>query len=109
MHEGLVDQMPVRFLKETANKSAPMYCHLYQQSYNFGELLSMWLSATICPVYKKGANDLPSNYRHVSLTAIPCKLLEHISCTNFWRHLNNQNIITNKQHGFRGGMSCKTQ
>ena len=86
-----------------------MYKHLFQQSYDNSELPSTWLTATICPVYKKGAKDLPSNYRPVSLTAIPCKLFEHIISSKIWEHLNHHNIITSKQHGFRGGMSCETQ
>ena len=44
-----------------------------------------------------------------SLTAIPCKLLEHIVFSKTWQHLNNNNIISSKQHGFRRGMSCETQ
>ena len=49
------------------------------------------------------------NYRPVSLTASPCKIMEHCVVSNIWPHLNKHSIITCKQHGFRRGMSCKTQ
>ena len=34
---------------------------------------------------------LASNYRPVSLTCIPCKLLEHIVCSNIMAHLDEHN------------------
>ena len=46
---------------------------------------------------------------HVSLTAIPCKIMEHWIVSNIWSHLNKHSIIMSKQHGFKRGMSCKTQ
>ena len=49
------------------------------------------------------------NYRPVSLTAIPCKIIEYCIVSYIWFHLNKQSIITSKQHGFRRDMLCKTQ
>ena len=43
-----------------------------------GEIPKEWLLANICPLFKKGNRALACNYRHVSLTCVPCKLLEHI-------------------------------
>jgi hypothetical protein len=106
---GGPDHIPARYLKENARELAPMYSHLFQQSYNHGQLPSTWTHATVCPIYKKGQRSLPENYRPVSLTAIPCKLFEHIIVSKVWEHLNAHNIITSKQHGFRSGMSCETQ
>ena len=48
-------------------------------------------------------------HRPVSLTAIPCKIMEHCIVSNIWSHLNKHSTITSKQHGFRRGMSCETQ
>ena len=106
---GGPDHIPARFLKETAREIAPMYSHLFQQSYNQGQLPKSWKHAVVCPIFKKGQKSLPENYRPVSLTAIPCKLMEHIIVSQVWSHLNKHNIITSKQHGFRSGMSCETQ
>ena len=44
------------------------------------------------------------NYRPVSLTCITCKLFEHILA-----HLEDHNILTDLQHGFRSGRSRETQ
>ena len=103
------DKLPARLLKETAHQIAPMCTHLFSQSYQHGLLPDSWTRSTVCPIFKKGNRSLPENYRPISLTAIPCKLFEHIIVSKIWDHLNKHNIITNRQHGFRKGMSCETQ
>ena len=35
--------------------------------------------------------------------------MEHILVRRMLRHFDNENIISDKQHGFRKGHSCKTQ
>ena len=40
---------------------------------------------------------------------ISCKTLEHIIHSNFMDHLENLNILTDYQHGFRKRRSCETQ
>jgi hypothetical protein len=106
---GGPDNLPARFLKENAKELAPMYQHLFAQSYNCGVLPKTWCEAIVCPIFKKGPKYLPENYRPVSLTAIPCKLLEHIIVSKVWEHLNKYDIISKVQHGFRSGLSCTTQ
>ena len=67
-----------------------------------------WKTANnVTPIHKKGPKDEPSNYRPISLTSIPCKMLEHI----LLHHLNKtlDSVLHNRQHGFRRGLSCETQ
>jgi hypothetical protein len=45
----------------------------------------------------------------VSLTCTLCKLAEHIVCSNIMSHLEEHNVITDKQHAFRKYHSCETQ
>ena len=85
-----------------------MFHHLFCQSYQHGTLPSHWTHALVCPIYEKCKKSDPVNYRPVSLTAIPCKIIEHCIVSNIWSHLNKHSIITSKQHGFRRGMSCET-
>ena len=65
----------------------PVFAHLFQQSIDTGEIPKEWSIANICPLFKKGDRSLARNYRPVSLTCIPCKLLEHIVCSNIMAHL----------------------
>ena len=45
----------------------------------------------------------------VSLTCVPCKLLEHIVCSNIMAHLDEHRLLPEKQHAFRKWHSCETQ
>ena len=65
--------------------------------------------ANICPLFKKGDRSLACNYRPVSLTCVPCKLLEHIVCSNIMAHLDEHKLLSEKQHAFRKWLSCETQ
>ena len=38
-----------------------------------------------------------------------CKILEHIIHSNINNHLCKDNILTDKQHGFRKSRSCERQ
>ena len=49
------------------------------------------------------------NYRPVSLTCVPCKLLEHIVCSNIMAHLDEHKLLSDRQHALRKGHSCETQ
>jgi hypothetical protein len=82
---------------------------IFQKSIDCGELPDDWLNANVAPVYKKGDVHKAENYRPVSLTSVTCKLLEHIICKHILTHLENYNILTSLNHGFRSGYSCETQ
>ena len=65
--------------------------------------------ATALPIYKKGDRALTCNYRPVSLTCVPCKLLEYIVCSNIMAHLDEYKLLSDRQHAFRKRHSCETQ
>ena len=58
------------------------------------------VGANICPLFKTGDRSLAHNYRHVSLTCIPCKLLEHNVCSNIMAHLDDRELLSDRQHAF---------
>ena len=71
------DELHPRVLKELATELGPVLAHLFQQSIDTGEIPKEWSLANICPLFKKSDRSLACNYRPVSLTCVPCKLLEH--------------------------------
>ncbi len=103
------DDISPKILKEAAEEIAPVLAQIFQESLDTGDLPEDWLLANISALYKKGDKAAPSNYRPVSLTSIPCKLLEHIVHSHISRHLEKHNILTPRQHGFRKHHSCVTQ
>ena len=103
------DELHPRVLKELATELGPVFAHLFQQSIDKGEIPKEWSLANICPLFKKGDRSLACNYRPVSLTCVPCKLLEHIVCSNIMAHLDEHRLLSEKQHAFRKWHSCETQ
>ena len=65
---------------------------------------SIWKSAVVVPIHKKGSVHSPGNYRPVSLTCVLCKLYETILREHILPYVID--IITDKQHGFVPGKSC---
>ena len=103
------DELHPRVLKELATELGPVLAHLFQQSIVTGEIPKEWSLANICPLFKKSDRSLACNYRPVSLTCVPCKLLEHIVCSNIMAHLDEYKLLSDRQHAFRKGHSCETQ
>ena len=103
------DDFHPRVLKELATELGPVFAHLFQQSVDTGEIPKEWSLANICPLFKKSDRSLACNYRPVSLTCVPCKLLEHIVCSNIMAHLDEYKLLSDRQHAFRKGHSCETQ
>ena len=103
------DLIACLLLKELAEELAPIYTDIFQCSINSSELPSIWKTANVVPIYKKGPVSEAGNYRLVSLTCIPCKLLEHILCTHIRSHLDQFGVLTPLNHGFRAKYSCDTQ
>ena len=103
------DEFYPRVLKELATELGPVFAHLFQQSIDTGEIPKEWSLANICPLFKKNDRSLACNYRPVSLTCVPCKLLEHIVCSNIMAHLDEYKLLSYRQHAFRKGHSCETQ
>ena len=74
-----------------------------------GEIPKELSLANMCPLFKKGDRSLACNYRPVSLTCVPCKLLEHIVCSNIKAHMDEHRLLSEKQHAFRKWHSFETQ
>ena len=85
-----------RILKELANGVGPIFAHLFQHSLDTGEIPKELLLANICPLFMKGDRALACNYRTVSLTCMPYKLLEHIVCSNIMAHLDEYQLWSDR-------------
>ncbi len=81
---------------------------LFNKSIRTGEIPEDWRKANVTPIFKKGTKGDPGNYRPVSLTSVPCKLLESIIKDKFLHHLLANNLIKDTHHGFMPGRSCAT-
>ena len=58
---------------------------------------------------QKGPHYLAVNYRPLSVTSVICQTTEHIMYSHIAEHLEMNNILTPRQHGFRRNYSCETK
>ena len=56
------DNLPARFLKEVAYEILPALSLIFQASLDQGTLPSIWKTAKVVPIYKKGNKSDPCNY-----------------------------------------------
>ena len=103
------DKLKPLLLRELREEIAPILKIIYERSLQTGKLPADWTRASVMPVFKKGDKSLASNYRPISLTCILCKVLEHILASNIAKHLDEQGLMYELQHGFREKRSCETQ
>ena len=92
-----------------AEQVAPLLQQKFHKSLDTGELPLDWHKADVSPTFNAGKRSDPANYRPVSLTSIPCKMLEHIVLTGIMRHLEKYKVLNDEQRGFRKGRSCETK
>jgi hypothetical protein len=74
-------------LKELREELAPALCALSNKSLSEGEIPGDWKRAVVTPLHKKGEKNSVKNNRPVSLTSIPCKIMESIVRDQLMTHL----------------------
>ena len=63
----------------------------------------------VTPLFKnKGLSDDLNNYRGISILPPVAKLFEKLIHKQILEYLNNNNIISDDQHGFRANHSCES-
>ncbi|CAM4576771.1 unnamed protein product, partial [Caretta caretta] len=102
------DVLHPRVLKELAGVIAEPLSITFENSWRSGELLDDWKKANVVPIFKKGKEEDPGNYRTVSLTSVSGKIMEHVLQETILKHLEERKVTRNSQHGFTKGKSCLT-
>ncbi|CAM4422942.1 unnamed protein product [Lepidochelys kempii] len=97
-----------RVLKELADVIAEPLAIIFENSWRLGEVPDDWKKANVVPVFKKGKKEDPGNYRPVSLTSVPGKIMEQVLRESILKHLEERKVIRNSQHEFTKGKSCLT-
>ena len=103
------DGIHSRIIKECKDSFSIVFKIIFNKSLQEGILPNQWKQANVKALFKKGKRTQCSNYRPVSLTSIVCKLFESIIRDRIVYFLEENQLISSHQHGFRSGHSCTTQ
>lgn len=104
-----VDLINTKFLKSTVVYSSIILCKIFQQTLDTSILPADWEVGKVVPLHKSGNKHTPNNFRPISLTSIPCKILEHVIFSHLVKFLEFNSFFSPTQHGFRKKFSCETQ
>ena len=102
------DGIPTRFLKDSIFVTVFYITIIINTSIVTGVYPCIWKLPLVDPNHKSGNTEDPSNFRPVSILPILSKVLEKIVCQQLMEHLENRNLLSNTQHGFRKGLSTET-
>lgn len=81
--------------------------HIYNLSLATGIFPEAWKTAIITPIHKSGDKKSPTNYRPISLLIIFSKLLEKLVNKRLVVFLESNDLIPDRQFGFRHGRSTE--
>ncbi len=102
-----LDGFSAAALKMSADIIAPSLTHICNLSLITGQFPSQWKQARIAPIFKNGARDECKNYRPISILPTLSKVIEKHVFIHLYNYLNNNNLITDTQFGFRPNHSCQ--
>ena len=102
------DGLPSILLQACAEVLVTPLTAIFRKSLEVGKLPLDWKQAVITPLFEKGKNVKPGNYRPVSLTSQVCKVLERIVKKHVINYFEENQYMSSHQHGFVKKRSCQT-
>ena len=105
--DSCIEGISTKILKVAFTKTAMAICHLFSMSLLKGVFPRKWAIGFINILPKGGDKTDPSNWRPITQTCVPAKLLEKIVQKRFVNYLNVNGILSDFQYGFRKGLSTQ--
>ncbi len=87
------DGISPRVLKELREVVAEPLSMIFNRSLQEGTVPADWRTGNVTLIYKNGPKGNWGNYRPVSLTSVPCKLMETVLDGKIMEHLTRNKLI----------------
>lgn len=98
------DEIHYTFIKNVSEKGLEILLKIYNEIYDGFYFPDTWKTAWVKPICKPGkSNSDPNNYRPISRTSCLSKILERILNKRLVYFLEQNNILSQFQAGFRRG------
>ncbi|XP_065658061.1 uncharacterized protein LOC136082577 [Hydra vulgaris] len=104
----VVDGLHPRVFKNCSEAFLISITLIFKQSIVTRSVLVLWRPSKITPIFKKDCKLKASDYRPVSLTSVPFKIMEGILYDHVIKHCLEDNLLTQNRHGFIPNKSCVT-
>ena len=102
-----VDEFPTKLLRYLPSSTLELLTHIFNQSLSTGKYISVFKVAKVTPTFKHRNAQLVSNYRPISVLSAFSKILEKLVHKHILSFLNQNNILSQLQFGFRPTFSTK--
>ena len=89
------------FLKKIALTISKPLLLIFTKSFTDGEIPQQLKCSKVIPLFKSGDRASMDNYRPIALLSTFSKILEKIVCNRLSNYLENNNLLSKFQYGFR--------
>ena len=103
------DGVPSILLKKCKHSLVDGLEIIFKKFLEDGSIPSLLKLAHVIPVHKGGSRGIPANFRPVSLTSHIMKTFERVIRQSLVSHLEANQKLNPRQHGFRNRRSCLSQ
>lgn len=100
-----IDEICGEFLKYSENLILPFLTKAFNKIYDISSFPSNWCKSIIIPLFKKGDDRNPDNYRGISLLSIISKVFTAVLNKRLYAWAEKEEKISKEQAGFRKGYS----
>ena len=99
------DDISVKFIKISSTHISELLSQIINTSIKTGCYPDQLKIAKVIPIFKKGSNSDPNNYRPISILSNINKIFEKILHSRLYKYLDKFNLLYEYQFGFRKGHS----
>jgi len=94
----VLDGVYPQVLRELSAAISRLLLIIFEELWQLGEASKDWRKANATSNFKKGRKEDPGNYRLVSLTSTPRKVMEQVILDTTFKHMKDKKVLWSSQH-----------